>query len=211
MKRAAPAPSKACGPQRRAALRRLAGATGLVGGWGAQVAWPALGSTAVLLGGCGFKLRGATALGFSRLQLVGAPPSTPLGRELRQQLGGRVQLLEPPAPVQVVLRLESAQREKIVTGLTSAGLVRELVLRLRLRFSLSTAQGRVLIEPTDLILQRDLSTNESAALAKAREEEEIFRVLERDMVLQIVRRLEAVVVPPEPPVAGPSTSPATGR
>jgi LPS-assembly lipoprotein len=113
-----------------------------------------------------------------------------------------VQLVDPPAPVQVVLRLESAQREKIVTGLTTAGLVRELVLRLRLRFSLSTAQGRVLIEPTDLVLQRDLSTNESAALAKAREEEEIFRVLERDMVLQIIRRLEAVVLPPESGATG---------
>ena len=75
-------------------------------------------------------------------------------------------------------------------------------MRLRLRFSLSTAQGRVLIEPTDLVLQRDLSTNESAALAKAREEEEIFRVLERDMVLQIIRRLEAVVLPPESGATG---------
>ena len=37
-----------------------------------------------------------------------------------------------------------------------------------------------------------MATNESAALAKAREEEEIFRVLERDVALQIVRRLEAV-------------------
>jgi LPS-assembly lipoprotein len=127
--------------------------------------------------------------------LVGASPQTPLGQELRRQLGGRVQLLEPPAPVQVVLRVDGAQREKIVTGLTSAGLVRELVLRLRVRFSLATAQGRSLIEPTDLVLQRDLSTNESAALAKAREEEEIFRVLERDVVLQIIRRLEAVVLP----------------
>lgn len=149
------------------------------------------------LSGCGFKLRGATSLGFSRLQLVGAAPQTPLGQELRRQLGGRVQLLEPPAPVQVVLRVESAQRERIVTGLTSSGLVRELVLRLRVRFSLITPQGRVLLEPSDLILQRDLSTNESAALAKAREEEEIFRILERDVVLQIIRRLEAVVLPAE--------------
>ncbi|MBM3389336.1 MAG: hypothetical protein FJY26_07530 [Betaproteobacteria bacterium] len=183
MERAAPAPMRSPTAPRRLVVRRMAGLLGL-------------GNAALWLSACGFKLRGAASLSFSRLQLVGAPAATPLGRELRQQLGSRVQLLEPPAPVQVVLRLESAQREKIVTGLTTAGLVRELVLRLRLRFSLSTAQGRVLIEPTDLVLQRDLSTNESAALAKAREEEEIFRVLERDMVLQIVRRLESVVLPP---------------
>lgn len=175
---ALPAARPAAALRRRQALRHGVAAVGLL-----------------ILGGCGFKLRGATSLGFSRLQLVGASAQTALGQELRRQLGGRVQLLEPPAPVQVVLRVEGAQREKIVTGLTSAGLVRELVLRLRVRFSLASAQGRTLIEPTDLILQRDLSTNESAALAKAREEEEIFRVLERDVVLQIIRRLEAVVLP----------------
>lgn len=76
-------------------MRRLAGVTGLLGGWGAWVAWPALGGTAALLGGCGFKLRGAASMGFSRLQLVGVPATTPLGRELRQQLGGRVQLVDP--------------------------------------------------------------------------------------------------------------------
>lgn len=206
MKRAAPL---ACGLQRREALGAAlwactAGFTVLRGA-GLLLLNPARSSPVVAaavaasaagasLSGCGFKLRGATSLDFSRLQLVGAAPQTPLGQELRRQLGGRVQLLEPPAAVQVVLRVEGAQREKIVTGLTSAGLVRELVLRLRVRFSLATAQGRLLIEPTDLILQRDLSTNETAALAKAREEEEIFRVLERDVVLQMIRRLEAVVL-----------------
>lgn len=200
------APS-AAGMQRREALRaalracavgltvlRGVGPVGLKAARSSLVAGLGGSGAAVALSGCGFKLRGATALGFSRLQLVGAAPQTPLGQELRRQLGGRVQLLEPPASVQVVLRVEGAQREKIVTGLTSAGLVRELVLRLRVRFSLATAQGRMLIEPTDLILQRDLSTNETAALAKAREEDEIFRVLERDVVLQVIRRLEAVVL-----------------
>lgn len=189
---AQPAPQLA----RRVALRRgLACAvlpftgTGLVRG-----ALAVLG-TAPLLVACGFKLRGATSLGFARLHLAGAPPTTSLGQELRRQLGGLVQLMAQAEQAQVVMRIEGAQREKLVTGLTSAGLVRELVLRLRLRFSLATPQGRVLIDGTELVLQRDMSTNESAALAKAREEEEIFRVLERDAVLQMVRRLESVVLP----------------
>lgn len=180
---------------RRAALRRgLQGASSFALASLGRGTVAALGAAPVLAA-CGFKLRGATALSFARLQLIGAPPQSSLGQELRRQLGGIVQLVEQPAQAQVVLKLEGAQREKLVTGLTSAGLVRELVLRLRLRFSLATPQGRVLIDGTDLVLQRDMSTNESAALAKAREEEEIFRVLERDAVLQMVRRLEAVVLP----------------
>lgn len=177
---------------RRAALRCL-GAAGLTGfkGLSTPAALAALG-TLGFVSGCGFRLRGATSLGFSRLQLAGAAPQSSMAQELRRQLGGRVQLVEAASQAQVVLRLESVQREKVVTGLTATGLVRELVLRLRVRFSLATPQGANLIDTTDLILQRDMSTNESVALAKAREEEEIFRVLERDVALQIVRRLEAV-------------------
>jgi LPS-assembly lipoprotein len=175
--------------------------------------WAVAGGAAAALGGCGFALRGATALDFSRLQLVGVSPASPLGQELRRQLGGRVQLVDSAAQADVVLTFEGAQREKGVTGLTAAGLVRELALRLRIRFSLATAQGRVLIGPTDLLLQRDMATNESAALAKAREEDEIFRVLERDMVLQIVRRLESVrLAPSATPAAraGPGAGAGTG-
>jgi LPS-assembly lipoprotein len=192
-------PDAAVGPvsqaPRRAALRGL-GAAGLAGlkGLSTLAALGTLGS----VGGCGFRLRGATSLGFSRLHLTGAAPQSSMAQELRRQLGGRVQLVEAAQQAQVVLRLESAQREKVVTGLTATGLVRELVLRLRVRFSLGTPQGGNLIDPTDLILQRDMATNESAALAKAREEEEIFRVLERDVALQIVRRLEAVSLPKAP-------------
>ena len=167
---------------RRSCLGRLGQAALVLGAWS--------------LGGCGFKLRGATALAFSRLFLAGPTLNSSMAQELRRQLGGRVQLVDTAAQAQVVLRLEGAQREKVVTGLTATGLVRELVLRLRVRFSLATPQGRMLIDTTDLVLQRDMATNESAALAKAREEEEIFRVLERDVALQITRRLEAVVLPP---------------
>lgn len=154
-------------------------------------------SLAAGLSGCGFKLRSPTALPFQRLALDGpaALRAASFGDELRRQLGGRVQLVEPGPTAPLVLTLESVAREKIVGGLTSSGLVRELVLRLRVRFRLAAPGGRVLIDSTDLMLLRDLSTTESAALAKAREEDEIFRVLERDAVLQIIRRLEAL--PPE--------------
>lgn len=176
---------------RRAALRRLT--LGAAQG----MALPLVATLG--LGACGFRLRGAASLDFNRLHLSSPAPQSSMAQELRRQLGGRVQLADAPTQAQVVLRLESAQREKVVTGLTSTGLVRELVLRLRVRFALSTPQGRNLIDSTDLILQRDMATNESAALAKAREEEEIFRFLERDVALQIVRRLEAVTLPRSQP------------
>lgn len=171
-------------PQRRRFLGRLLGLGGLAGGLGG-------------LSGCGFQLRSESALPFRRLALEGASVarSSSFGQELRRQLGGRVQIVEAGPQAPLVLAFESVLREKIVGGLTASGLVRELVLRLRVRFRLLAPGGQILIDATDLALVRDMSTTESAALAKAREEDEIFRSLERDAVLQIIRRLEAV--PPE--------------
>ena len=77
---------------------------------------------------------------------------------------------------------------------TAAGQVRELQLRVRLGFRLSTPKGKLLIEPTELLLERDLSYSESAALAKEQEETQLFRAMQSDIVQQVLRRLSAVVV-----------------
>lgn len=165
--------------------RRLLRAVGTAVAWGSTV------SAAALVSGCGFTLRSAAALPFDRLMVEGVAPNSLLGQELRRQFGDRVRFVTQRSEAQAVLSIEAANREKLVTGLTSTALVREMVLRLRFRFRLSAPDGRILIDSTELLLQRDLSTNETVALAKAREEEEIFRVLERDAVLQMIRRLES--------------------
>ena len=173
---------------RRSVLQAALAASGM----GALRSLGLTGAASAGLVGCGFALRSATTLSFERVLIEGAPASTSIGQELRRQLGGRVRFVDDRAQAQAVLSVEAAAREKLVTGLTSTGLVRELLLRLRFRFRLTTPQGQTLIESTELVLQRDLSTNETAALAKAREEDEIFRILERDVVLQMIRRFEAV-------------------
>jgi len=174
---------------RRLFLRAAGGRAAAAASWG----------TLSLLTGCGFTLRSAASLPFSRVLLEGAAPTTSIGQELRRQLGSRVQFVQRRDEAQAVIAVQAAAREKLVTGLTSTGLVRELLLRLRFRFRVSTPADQALIESTELVVQRDLSTNETAALAKAREEDEIFRVLERDVVLQMIRRLEALQ-PPSGPV-----------
>lgn len=186
-----------CTAGRRSALQRGA-------------VWAALTALGPMVAGCGFRLRGDRPLPFERLAIVGLSPGSALGPDIRRHLGTRARLVDSPAQADAVLTIETATRQKFVTGLTSTGLVREMVLRLTFRFRLSTPSGRDLLPSTQLVLQRDLATNEGAALAKAREEDEIFRVLERDVVQQMVRRLEAV--PPggtgSVPVAPPSPTPA---
>ena len=152
---------------------------------------------AALLAGCGFRLRGAPEFAFSSIQIV-APPGSPLARELVRTLesaGGQLRVLrEAPAqtPADVVLDLLSEQHERAVVGLTPSGQVRELQLRLRVRFRLRTPQGDALIPETELLQTREISYSETIALAKETEEGLLYRNMQTDIVQQLLRRLAAV-------------------
>lgn len=154
------------------------------------------------LPGCGFALRGAARFAFESLRLRGSE-TTPVARALQRQLqanGVRVFSSALPASPegetgQVVLTVLTDQRERAVVGQTAAGQVRELQLRTRFRFRLTTAQGVVLLESTELLLERDISYTESAALSKEAEEALQYRDMQADIVQQAMRRLAAVQLP----------------
>ena len=149
---------------------------------------------ALLLAGCGFQLRRPPRLGFESIALTGFAPRSPLAEELRRQLLLQVRLLEAPDKAQVVLHALEDQRERSVVASTSAAQVRELQLRLKLSFRADTPAGRELIPSSELLLQRDMSYSETAALAKEFEEAELFREMQADLVGQVLRRLAAVKV-----------------
>jgi LPS-assembly lipoprotein len=67
-------------------------------------------------------------------------------------------------------------------------------LRVRFRFELSTPNERQLLAPVELLQTRDMSYNETAALAKEQEENQLYRVMQGDIVQQVMRRLAAVHV-----------------
>ena len=152
---------------------------------------------ALLLAGCGFKLRGVQQFSFRSLYIA-APPSSPLARELRRTLqgaGDTVQVLTEPAQqpqAEAILEVLSEQQERTVVGLNASGQVRELQLRLRLRFKLRTPLGEEWIPETELLQQRDISYNETIALAKEAEEALLYRNMQPDLVQQLLRRLAAV-------------------
>jgi len=150
-----------------------------------------------LLTACGFRLRGAPEFGFTSLY-VQAPADSVLVRELRHILHGsssRLTLLTEPSQLsqaQAVLDVLSEQQERAAVGFNAAGQVREVQLRLRLRFRLRGQQGQEWIEETELLQQRDISYSESIALSKEGEEALLFRDMQTHMVQQLLRRLAAV-------------------
>lgn len=168
---------------RRSALRLLAlGGSAIV--------------AAVSLSACGFKLRGSFTFAFTSLQVIGKIDS-PVSKELQAnllRLGIRVgtEMAAAGEVGAVVLNVAIDQRERTVVGQTSSGQVRELVLRQRFRYTLSTASGKRLVEETELALERNITFNESDALAKAGEEQLMFNDMQSDAVQQVLRRLSAV-------------------
>ena len=168
--------------ERRALLRGLAGAGVVLSGG--------------LLTGCGFALRQAPTFAFDSVR-VSNYENSPVSRALQRALAASdIRVLNSSSPAaqeaQVVLAVLVDQRERAVVGQTAAGQVRELQLRTRFRFSLSTTAGKSLIESTEILLERDISFTETAALAKASEEYMMFNDMQGDIVQQVMRRLAAV-------------------
>ena len=148
------------------------------------------------LSACGFQLRNAGDYPFKTLY-ANFSIASPLGVELRRNLlgTGRIELRTDPQQMtqsDAVLDILSEDRQQVVVGVNASGQVRELQLRLRVKFRLRTPQGQVLIEPVELPQQRDLSFTETAALSKEIEQEMMYRDMQTDIVQQIMRRLSAV-------------------
>jgi LPS-assembly lipoprotein len=145
-----------------------------------------------VLGGCGFQLRGATELPFSRIALEGFAPRSPLADELKRTLSQSAEVVASAAQAQVVLHAITDRRERGVVASTAFGQVRELQLRVRLEFRLVTPGGRELIPATELLLTRDMSYSETLALAKEYEEAQLLRAMQSDIVGQLMHRLARV-------------------
>lgn len=151
-------------------------------------------AAAALLGGCGFHLRQPPKLAFQSIALTGFARRSTLAEDFRRELERQVTVLESPEKAELVLQALDDTRQKSVVASTSAAQVREVQLRLKFSFRVSTPGGRELIPRADLLLVRDINYSETQALAKEAEEGELYREMQADVVAQVLRRLAAVHV-----------------
>ena len=145
------------------------------------------------LAGCGFELRKAPVFAFKTLSVEG---NSALINQIRRDLraAGKVTLVpkEDAKTADAVLVVLGEDRDRFVISTNSAGALRELQLRLRVRFSLKTPGGKELLAASEVSQTRDLSFNETNALAKEGEAELLFRDMQSDIAQQLMRRLAAV-------------------
>lgn len=142
------------------------------------------------LAACGFHLRGASVFPFKTIYVAGSE-STPFGVALRRNLANQenAKLVDSEANADVVLQIMSERPEKVILSLTVQGLVREYTLNSYVTYQVRNAYGKVFLPPTTILLHRTISYNENVVLSKASEEAMLYKDMQGDMILQIVRRL----------------------
>jgi LPS-assembly lipoprotein len=149
----------------------------------------------ITLAGCGFALRGETNLpaALQRASLEVADPYSPLARDLEAALkrSGFDKAAPNSAGVgRIAIPVNEARTEVLTVG--ESARVQEYVVRYRIELEASAADGRVLLARTPIVLEREFSFDETQALGAQSEQDLIRKELQREMVQQVLRRLEAL-------------------
>jgi LPS-assembly lipoprotein len=154
----------------------------------------------LLLSACGFALRGSGGnfqLPFQTLH-INVPYNERFGATLKRQIqstGTRV--LDDPKQADATLEILERERDRETLSLSTAGRVREYALFYIFRFQVKDRENHILMDPTEIRLRRMLTYSESQAYAKDKEEEMLYEDMENDVILQMIRRLANIEVPPD--------------
>lgn len=168
------------------ALRRAALSVGL---------WTLAAAATGLIGGCGFKPRGATELPFTLVHIQAASASA-FASELRRNLrANRIDITARREDAQARFDLLGETQEREITALSTAGRPREYQIRLRLRWQLRDASDRVLLPPTEMVLRRTITVLDAQGQLNPEEEALMLRDMRSDGARQVVRRMAAVKTP----------------
>jgi LPS-assembly lipoprotein len=145
----------------------------------------------LLVAACGFQLRGVATLPFESIY-VQATSKSLLAQEIKRAVrsGSSTRVAEQPEQAEVTLQIISELQERQILSITGGGRVAEYQLRYRVMFRLTDAKKREHIPASEIVLSRDYSYQDSAALAAESEEALLYRDMRSDAVQQLVRRLQ---------------------
>ena len=148
---------------------------------------------AALAAGCGFQLRRLEGMPFASLY-VDAPAGSAVAQRIRSSLtAGKITRLAATAgEADAVLKLTQETHKKTILSLSGAGRVTEYRLSLQLGYTVSSKDGRALAAPEVIELNRDMTYDDTQVLAKGAEEQLLYRDMDDNAALRIVRRLQAI-------------------
>ena len=149
---------------------------------------------ALALAACGFRPREDIALppGLQVVSLDIADVFSPLARDLESALERAGATVKPKgADGAGVVRIPVNELKTEVLTVGGTARVQEYAVRYRVELELAGADGTVILPRTPIELEREYSFDETQALGAAQEEALIRKELQREMVQQVLRRIEA--------------------
>ena len=147
------------------------------------------------LAACGFHLRGSAGSDLPYASMYIALPETAevrvwLERYLRGSTNTTVS--DDAKTATVTFQQLADSRDKSILSIDARGRVREYRLQMRYRFRLVDAQGREIVAPQEISMNRDMTYDDSQVLSKSMEENLLWRDMTNDLVNQIMRRLSRI-------------------
>ena len=147
------------------------------------------------LAACGFHLRGSAGSDLPYASMYIALPETAevrvwLERYLRGSTNTTVS--DDAKTATVTFQQLSDGRDKSILSIDARGRVREYRLQMRYRFRLVDAQGREIVAPQEISMNRDMTYDDSRVLSKSMEENLLWRDMTNDLVNQIMCRLSRI-------------------
>ena len=147
------------------------------------------------LAACGFHLRGSAGSDLPYASMYIALPETAevrvwLERYLRGSTNTTVS--DDAKTATVTFQQLSDSRDKSILSIDARGRVREYRLQMRYRFRLVDAQGREIVAPQEISMNRDMTYDDSQVLSKSMEENLLWRDMTNDLINQIMRRLSRI-------------------
>lgn len=155
---------------------------------------------ALLLCACSFHLRGKNTLPVEKFYVRTTNEFSPFIVELKHALEvNGAQIVDSPEEAQLTLHIVSETLDKQILSLSGGGRVREYRLVYRVSLRAYDPNQQEWLVPSEIILRRDFSYDDSQILSKEQEENLLQKNLRIDAVDQVVRRLgHAKLQPPSP-------------
>lgn len=155
----------------------------------------------LLLGACGFHLRGqgGFAFPFQALFILSPNANAPFIIDLKRAVQlYNVKLVDSPESAQLTLHIVSETMSKQILSLSDAGRVREYQLNYRVSLRAYDIKLDEWVPADEIVLQRYLSYDNTQVLAKEMEETLLYQDMRKDAIQQILRRLSLAKAPPSP-------------
>ena len=144
-----------------------------------------------LLSGCGFHLRGASGFDFSFVHIKSESANNIAQKVNFRMMEEVVQIVPTADAAQAVVFLrDEAIDKRLLTVSSISGRQTEFEVNYRVDLEVQKPDGTVLLEKQRISLLRDYLFDETAVLAMGAEDEMLRKEMFRDIVAQIIRRLQ---------------------